>query len=162
MLSISNLNYFIGERVLFDSAQLHIKPKEKIGLIGLNGTGKTTLLRIINGEITADGGEISKRNDCSIGYLNQDLLSFQSEESIVAVAMDAFKEAVEYEIKIEHLLKELEHDHSEKLVNKLSSLQEKYESMGGYSLQSQAEEILEGVGFKTSDLHRPLAGSLPR
>lgn len=157
MLSIANLDYFIGERVLFESAQLHIKTKEKIGLIGLNGTGKTTLLRIINGEITPDSGEVSKRNDCTIGYLNQDMLSFNSEESIVAVAMDAFKEAVEYEIKIEHLLKQLEHDHSEKLVNKLASLQEKYEALGGYTLQSQAEEILEGVGFKTTDLHRPLS-----
>lgn len=157
MLSISNLDYFIGERVLFDSAQLHIKPKEKIGLVGLNGTGKTTLLRIINKEITPDAGEISKRNDCTLGYLNQDLLSFQSEESIVAVAMEAFKEAVEYEIKIEHLLKELESDYSEKLVHTLAAIQEKYESLGGYTLQSQAEEILEGVGFKTSDLHRPLS-----
>ena len=157
MLSISNLNYFIGERVLFDAAQLHIKPKEKIGLIGLNGTGKTTLLRIINGEITPDSGDISKSNDCTLGYLNQDLLSFQSEESIVAVAMGAFQEAVEYEIQIEHLLKKLETDYSEKLVNKLSTLQEKYESLGGYTIQSQAEEILEGVGFKTSDLHRPLS-----
>ena len=156
MLSISNLSYFIGERVLFESAQLHIKPKEKIGLIGLNGTGKTTLLRIINEEITPDSGEISKRNDCTIGYLNQDLLSFQSEESIVAVAMEAFKEAAEYEIKIEHLLKQLESDHSEKLLNNLAALQEKYESLDGYTLQSQAEEILEGVGFKTDDLHRPL------
>ena len=156
MLSISNLDYFIGERVLFESAQLHIKPKEKIGLIGLNGTGKTTLLRIINGEITPDSGEISKRNECTIGYLNQDLLSFQSQESIVAVAMDAFKEAVAYEIKIEHLLKQLESDYSEKLVHTLAVVQEKYESLGGYTLQSQAEEILEGVGFKTSDLHRPL------
>lgn len=157
MLSISNLDYFIGERILFESAQLHIKPKEKIGLVGLNGTGKTTLLRIINKEIIADGGEISKRNDCSIGYLNQDLLSFQSQESIVAVAMDAFKEAVEYEIKIEHLLKQLETDYSEKLVHTLAAVQEKYEALGGYTLQSQAEEILEGVGFKTSDLHRPLS-----
>ncbi len=157
MLSISNLDYFIGERVLFESAQLHIKPKEKIGLVGLNGTGKTTLLRIINKEITPDSGEISKRNDCTLGYLNQDLLSFQSEESIVAVAMEAFKEAVEYEIKIEHLLKELESDYSEKLVHTLAAIQEKYESLGGYTLQSQAEEILEGVGFKTSDLHRPLS-----
>lgn len=157
MLSISNLDYFIGDRVLFDSAQLHIKPKEKIGLVGLNGTGKTTLLRIINKEITPDAGEISKRNDCTLGYLNQDLLSFQSEESIVAVAMEAFKEAVEYEIKIEHLLKELESDYSEKLVHTLAAIQEKYESLGGYTLQSQAEEILEGVGFKTSDLHRPLS-----
>jgi len=157
MLSISNLSYYIGERILFESAQLHIKPKEKIGLIGLNGTGKTTLLRIINGEINPDSGEISKRNDCSIGYLNQDLLSFNSQESIVAVAMDAFKEAVEYEIKIEHILKQMESDYSDKLVHKLASLQEKYEAMGGYTLQSQAEEILEGVGFKTTDLHRPLS-----
>jgi ATP-binding cassette subfamily F protein 3 len=157
MLSISNLDYFIGERVLFESAQLHIKPKEKIGLVGLNGTGKTTLLRIINKEIIPDAGEISKRNDCTIGYLNQDLLSFQSEESIVAVAMDAFKEAVEYEIKIEHLIKQLESDYSEDLVHTLTTIQEKYESLGGYTLQSQAEEILEGVGFKTSDLHRPLS-----
>lgn len=157
MLSISNLSYFIGERVIFDSAQLHIKPKEKIGLVGLNGTGKTTLLRIINGEITPDKGEISKRNDCTIGYLNQDLLSLQSDESIVAVAMGAFKEAAEYEKKIEQILIELESDHSEKLLHKLTTLQEKYELLGGYTLQSQAEEILEGVGFKTTDLHRPLS-----
>ncbi len=157
MLSISNLDYFIGERILFESAQLHIKPKEKIGLIGLNGTGKTTLLRIINKEIIPDAGEISKRNECTIGYLNQDLLSFQSKESIVAVAMDAFKEAVELEIKIEHLIKQLETDYSDKLVHTLATLQEKYEALGGYTLQSQAEEILEGIGFKTSDLHRPLS-----
>ncbi len=157
MLSISNLNYFIGERVLFESAQFHIKPKDKIGLVGLNGTGKTTLLRIINGEITPDGGEVSKSNDCTIGYLNQDLLSFQSRESIVAVAMDAFKEAVAYEIKIEHLIHELESNYTEKLVHDLATAQEKYEALGGYTLQSQAEEILEGVGFKTSDLHRPLS-----
>ena len=157
MLSISNLSYFIGERIIFDSAQAHIKPREKIGLVGLNGSGKTTLLRIINGEITPDAGEVSKSNECSIGYLNQDLLSFQSNESIVAVAMEAFQEAVEYEIKIEHILKELESDHSEKLLNTLTNLQEKYEALGGYTLQNQAEEILEGVGFKTSDLHRPLS-----
>lgn len=157
MLSISNLSYYIGERIIFDSAQLHIKPKEKIGLVGLNGTGKTTLLRIIDGEITPDQGEVSKSNDCTIGYLNQDLLSHQSDESIVSVAMDAFKEAVEYERKIELLLKQLETDHSEKLLHKLTNLQEKYEMLGGYTLQNQAEEILEGVGFRTADLHRPLS-----
>jgi ATP-binding cassette, subfamily F, member 3 len=157
MLSITNLSYFLGERVLFDAAQLHIKPKEKIGLVGLNGTGKTTLLRIISGETTPDGGEISKRNDCTIGYLNQDLLSFQSDDSILSVAMGAFAEAAAYEQKIEHTLKLLETDHSEKLLIKLTSLQEKFEALGGYTLESQAEEILEGVGFKTSDLHRPLS-----
>ncbi len=157
MLSVSNLSYYIGERVILDNAQLHIKPKEKIGLVGLNGTGKTTLLRIINGEITPDAGQVSKSNECSIGYLNQDLLSFQSNESIVSIAMEAFSEAVEYERKIEHILQKLETDHSERLLHQLTTLQEKYELLGGYSLQNQAEEILEGVGFNTSDLHRPLS-----
>jgi ATP-binding cassette subfamily F protein 3 len=157
MLSISNLSYFIGERVLLDSAQLYIKPKEKIGLVGLNGAGKTTLLRIINGELTPDHGEVSRSNDCSIGYLNQDLLSFNSHESIVSVVMDAFQEAVGYERQIEQILKRLETDYSEKLLHRLTTLQERYEQLGGYTLQNQAEEILEGVGFATSDLHRQLS-----
>ncbi len=157
MLSISNLSYNIGDRIIFSNAQIHIKPKEKIGLIGLNGTGKTTLLKILNGEITPDSGEISRKKICTIGFLNQDLLSYQSEESIVAVAMEAFKETVEIEIIIEHLIKQLETDYSDNVLHRLATLQEKYEAMGGYTLQSQAEEILEGVGFKTSDLHRPLS-----
>ena len=156
MLSISNLSYFIGDRPIYDEASLHIKPKDKIGLIGLNGTGKTTLLRIINGEYNIDGGTISKSNECTIGYLNQDLLSFQSEESILAVAMQAFKEAQELEIKIETIIKKLETEYSENLVIQLTKTQEKYETIGGYSLQSKAEEILEGIGFSTDDLHRPL------
>ncbi len=156
MLSISNLNYFIGDRPIYEDASLHIKPKDKIGLIGLNGTGKTTLLRIINGEYMPDGGSVSKSNDCTIGYLNQDLLSFQSDESILAVAMQAFQEAQELEIRIEKLLKKLETDYSDSLVEQLAKTQEKYEIIGGYSLQSKAEEILEGIGFSTEDLHRPL------
>ncbi len=156
MLSISNLSYYIGDRPIYDEASLHIKPKDKIGLIGLNGTGKTTLLRIINNEYNIDGGTVSKSNDCTIGYLNQDLLSFQSDESILAVAMQAFKEAQALEIKIEKLIKKLETEYSEDLVHQLTKTQEKYETIGGYSLQSKAEEILEGIGFTTDDLHRPL------
>ena len=156
MLSISNFSYFIGDRVLFDDAQLHIKNRDKIGLVGLNGTGKTTLLKIMHNEITPDQGSVSKRNDCTVGYLNQDLLSVQSDESILSVAMEAFKDAVEYERQIETILKKLETDYDETLINKLTTLQEKYESLDGYALQSKAESILEGVGFKTTDLHRPL------
>jgi ATP-binding cassette subfamily F protein 3 len=156
MISINNLTYHLGDRVLFDNASLHIKPKDKIGLIGLNGAGKTTLLRIINGEYKPDGGDLLKSNDCTIGYLNQDLLSYQSDESILEVAMGAFEEALRLEKKIEAILKKMETDYTDDLVHKLSDAQEKYEILGGYTLQSKAEEILEGIGFKTSDLHRPL------
>lgn len=156
MLAINNLSYFIGGRTLFEDANLHIKPKDKIGLIGLNGTGKSTLLRLMVGEYSPDGGEITKSNDCTIGFLNQDLLSYQSDDSILSVAMQAFQEAVEIEKKIEKVLHKMETAYEDNLVEELSKLQEKYEVLDGYALQSKAEEILEGIGFNTEDLHRPL------
>ncbi|WKN41106.1 ribosomal protection-like ABC-F family protein [Tunicatimonas pelagia] len=156
MLAINNLSYHIGGRALYDGANLHIKPKDKIGLIGLNGTGKSTLLRLIDGEYQPDGGEITKANDCTIGFLNQDLLSFQSDDSILNVAMQAFEEALEIEHKIEKVLKKMETDYEDKLVSQLTRLQEQFEVLEGYTLQARAEEILEGIGFSTNDLRRPL------
>lgn len=156
MISVSNISYYIGGRALYENASMFIKPKDKIGLIGLNGRGKSTLLKLINGELRADSGSISKSNDCTIGFLNQDLLSYLSEDPIVTVAMEAFKEAVETQRQIEKILKKLETDYSDELVEKLTKLQEKFEHMDGYSMQAKAEEILEGIGFTTQDLHRPL------
>jgi ATP-binding cassette, subfamily F, member 3 len=156
MVSITNLSYYIGGRPLYENASMFIKPKDKIGLIGLNGRGKSTLLKLINGEYTADGGSISKSNDCTIGFLNQDLLSYQTEDAIVTVAMEAFKDAVETQRQIEHILHKLETTYSDDLVEKLTKLQEKFEHLDGYSMQAKAEEVLEGIGFSTKDLHRPL------
>ena len=78
MLSISNLSYFIGGRALYENANLHIKPKDKIGLVGQNGTGKSTLLKIIHGDYLPTTGEVQKAKDCTIGFLNQDLLDRKS------------------------------------------------------------------------------------
>jgi ATP-binding cassette, subfamily F, member 3 len=156
MISITNLSYFIGGRALYENANMFIKPKDKIGLIGLNGRGKSTLLKIINGEYTIDGGSISKSNDCTIGFLNQDLLSYQSDDAIVTVAMEAFKEAVDTQRQIETILHKLETEYSDELVEKLTTLQEKFEHLDGYTMQAKAEEVLEGIGFTTQDLHRPL------
>ena len=81
MLVINDVCYQIGSRVLYENASLHIKPKDKIGLVGLNGTGKSTLLRLIVGEITPDKGKITCSKECSLGFLNQDLLSYQTTDS---------------------------------------------------------------------------------
>jgi ATP-binding cassette subfamily F protein 3 len=156
MISITNLTYLIGGRALYENANMFIKPKDKIGLIGLNGRGKSTLLKLINGDYKPDSGSISKSNDCTIGFLNQDLLSYQSEDAIVTVAMSAFKDAVDTQRQIEAILHKLEHEYADDLVEKLSRLQEKFEHLDGYSMQAKAEEILEGIGFSTADLHRPL------
>jgi ATP-binding cassette subfamily F protein 3 len=156
MISITNLSYYIGGRALYENASMFIKPKDKIGLIGLNGRGKSTLLKLIGGEYKPDSGSISKSNDCTIGFLNQDLLSYQTEDAIVTVAMEAFKDAVDTQRQIEKTLHKLETEYTDELVDKLTRLQEKFEHLDGYSMQAKAEEILEGIGFSTSDLHRPL------
>jgi ATP-binding cassette subfamily F protein 3 len=156
MISITNLSYFVGGRALYENANMFIKPKDKIGLIGLNGRGKSTLLKLIYGELTPDSGSISKSNECTLGFLNQDLLSYQTDDSILTVAMQAFKDVVDMEREIEALIHKLEKEYREEWVEKLTRLQEKYDHLGGYGLQAKAEEVLEGIGFVTADLHRPL------
>lgn len=156
MISVSNISYFIGGRALYENASMFIKPDDKIGLIGLNGKGKSTLLKIINGDLKIDAGSVSKAKDCTIGFLNQDLLSYQTDDAILTVAMEAFKDAVDTQRQIEHVLHKLETEYSDNLVTKLTSLQEKFEHLDGYTMQSKAEEVLEGIGFSTEDLHRPL------
>jgi ATP-binding cassette, subfamily F, member 3 len=156
MIAITNLSYYLGDRALYDGASLHIKPKQKIGLIGLNGTGKSTLLRMINGEFQPDEGSISKSGDCTIGFLNQDLLSYQSDDSILSVAMQAFERQNELQVQIDKILHEMETNYRDELVDKLARVQDEFEALDGYTVQSKAEAILEGLGFTTRDLDQPL------
>src|SRR5690554_1707771 len=156
MLSINNLSYYIGGRALYENASLHIKPKDKIGLVGLNGTGKSTLLKIIAGDYQPSKGEIQKAKDCTIGFLNQDLLSYLSDDSILEVALEAFKETLSLQDEIDATLKQMETDYSEEIMHKLANLQERFEANEGYTIKSKAEEVLEGIGFSTEDLSRPL------
>jgi ATP-binding cassette subfamily F protein 3 len=156
MLTITNLSFYFGGRAIFENANLQIKPKDKIGLIGLNGKGKSTLLRIIVGEYQPDAGSISKSGDCTIGFLNQDLLSYETQDSILSVAMQAFEREVFLEKEIEKVLHEMEVNYHDDLIEKLGKLQEEFDHLGGYVIQSKAEEILEGLGFKTEELHKPL------
>ena len=156
MLSITNLSFYFGGRALYREANLHIKPKDKIGLIGLNGTGKSTLLRLIDGEYLPDEGSLSKSGDCTVGFLNQDLLSYQTDDSILSVAMQAFEQENKLQKQIDAVLHEMEINYHDNLIDKLTRLQEHFDALGGYTIQARAEEILEGLGFKTSELERPL------
>jgi len=156
MLSINNLSFYFGSRPLYQNANLHIKPKDKIGLVGANGTGKSTLLRIIMGEYQPDEGNISKSGDCTIGFLNQDLLSYVTEDSILTVAMEAFERENAIQKNIDRVIHEMETNYRDELVDKLARFQDEFEALDGYNMQTKTEEILEGLGFSTSDLQRPL------
>ncbi len=156
MLTLNELSFDFGGRYLYKDVNWQIKPGERIGLVGQNGTGKSTLLRIITGEYTPSEGSLSKAKDCTIGFLNQDLLSYESEESIYHVALQAFDKALKLQTEIDDILAKMEFDHSEEILNLLGEKQEAFEALDGYNIQFKTEEILEGLGFKTSDLKRPL------
>ena len=156
MIAINNLTFEIGARALYDEANWHIKPGEKIGLIGANGTGKTTLLKIIVGDYKPTSGTISMAKDLTMGYLNQDLLSYSSDKTIVHVAMEAFERQNQLHDEIENLLKKLETDYTEDLLHKLSDKQHEFELLDGYNIEYKAREILAGLGFSDSDCARKL------
>lgn len=157
MISINNLTFEIGARALYDEANWHIKPGDKTGLIGANGTGKTTLLKLIVGEYTPTSGSISMAKDIKIGYLNQDLLSYQSDKSILHVAMEAFERQNQLHTEIEKLLHKLETDYSDELLHKLSDKQSEFEALDGYTIEFKAHEILAGLGFSEADQKRTLS-----
>jgi len=155
MIALTDIGFEFGGRFLYRNANWHIKPNERIGLIGLNGTGKSTLLRIIDGEYSLTEGTMSKPKDLSIGFLNQDQLSFDSEECILNVAMTAFAEALRLEKEIEEIIVQLETDHSDEIIQKLSDKQEAFEQYDGYNIRHKTEKILEGLGFTTTQLAQP-------
>jgi ATP-binding cassette subfamily F protein 3 len=155
MISINNISFEFGGRYLYNQASWHIKPGERIGLIGMNGTGKSTLLRVINGEYQVSEGSIAKPRGLTIGFLNQDQLSFETEDTILNVAMGAFERALQLEKEIEEVLHKMEHDHSDEIINLLSDKQHEFEQLDGYNLHHKTEKVLEGLGFTTEQLTQP-------
>jgi ATP-binding cassette subfamily F protein 3 len=128
----------------------------KIGLVGLNGTGKSTLLRLISGEYELREGVMSKANNMKIGFLNQDLLSVEYKESVRDVVLSGREDLVKLDLEIQRLLKEIETDYDERRLNQLGEAQELFGQLGGYDWQAQGEKILEGLGFPTEWLGKPL------
>lgn len=157
MLALTDFSFEFAGRYLYRNANWHIKPNEKIGLVGLNGTGKSTLLRLISGEYELREGQMSKSNHMKIGFLNQDLLSVEFDESVRDVVLSGREDLVKLDTEIHQLLKEIETNYDdEQRLNRLGEVQEQFGQIGGYDWQSQGEKILEGLGFPTDWLGRPL------
>src|SRR6266498_3322739 len=155
LVGLNNVTFEFGARVIVQDATWHIQPGERIGLIGYNGTGKSTLLKLIVGEYQPSSGSVERSRDTTIGYLHQDLLSFDTNDSILEVAMGAFERVKKLEKEIETLGKELEQTSDEKLLHKYSDKLHELETLGGYTIHHKTEEVLQGLGFANSDLQRP-------
>lgn len=164
LAGLQNVTFEFGARVIVEDATWHIQPGERIGLIGYNGTGKSTLLRLLVGEYLPSKGSVERSRTTSIGYLHQDLLSFDTSDSILQVALGAFEKVLQLEKEIEELGKELELEHSspstdagrgEVLLHQYSDKLHELETLGGYSIHHRTEEVLQGLGFTNAELSRP-------
>lgn len=155
LAGLQNVTFEFGARVIVQDATWHIHPGERIGLIGYNGTGKSTLLKVLVGEYLPSRGTVERSRGTSIGYLHQDLLSFDTNESIVEVAMHAFDKAKALEKELDKLAKDLETNSSDELLDLYSHKLHEFEEAGGYVMQHKTEEILQGLGFENSALQRP-------
>ncbi|MFZ9387315.1 MAG: ATP-binding cassette domain-containing protein [Chitinophagaceae bacterium] len=155
LAGLQNVTFEFGARTIVEDATWHIQPGERIGLIGYNGTGKSTLLKLLVGEYQPSGGTVERSRSTTIGYLHQDLLSFDTNESILQVALGAFERVLQLEKEIEDLGKELERTGDEKTLHEYSDRLHELETLGGYSIHHRTEEVLQGLGFSNSDLQRP-------
>ena len=156
LAGLQNVTFEFGARTIVRDATWHIHPNERIGLIGYNGTGKSTLLKVFAGELKPSEGTVERSRNTTIGYLHQDLLSFDTSESILEVALHAFDRVKKIEKELEAATKALEantEDHD--LLIKYSDLLHELEEAGGYDVQYKTEEVLQGLGFSNADLQRP-------
>ena len=155
LLGLQNVTFEFGARVIVEDATWHIQPNERIGLIGYNGTGKSTLLKVFTGQYLPSAGTVEKSRDTTIGFLHQDLLSFDTDDSILQVALGAFENVLKLEKEIEAIGIELEQNSDEELAHKYGDKLHELEILGGYSIHHKSEEILQGLGFANADLQRP-------
>ena len=156
LIGLQNVTFEFGARVIVEDATWHIQPGDRIGLIGYNGTGKSTLLKVLVGEYTPSRGSVEKGKDTTIGYLHQDLLSFDTNDTITEVALGAFERVRQVEKEIETLGHELEKDpeNNDLLIRYTDALHE-LDVLDGYNIHHKAEEVLHGLGFSNEDLTRP-------
>ena len=162
MIQVQNISLSFGGQVLFSNLSWTLKPGLRTGLIGPNGAGKSTLLKIITGELQPDSGSIAMSSSTSVGYLKQDVHERESEDTVIDVAMEAFKHVLSLQEREEEITTELGHaDHTDpgylKLLEELDNVHTKLNAQEVHLTRPRAETVLMGLGFSADDLERPLS-----
>ncbi len=159
MVSINHINLGFGGQKLLEDISFQINKGDRIGLVGNNGIGKTTLLKIIIGAQLPDSGTIEKPTGLTIGYLSQQM-KFADSKTLFNEVKTAFLQIMGLEKKasrIEHELKGSDDHHSEeylKLIGRLSDINTQIELLGAAKINEQIEKTLFGLGFELGDLIR--------
>ena len=159
MLNIHNLSISFQGEYLFKEITFKLGLGDRIGLIGKNGAGKSTMLRILSKEQEADTGQIAADKNLKIGFLKQDI-DFDFGKTVLEESYEAFKEIKACESKLEAINTQLaertdyESEAYHQLMVDLNEVQHQYEILGGYNYQGETEKILQGLGFKREDFNK--------
>jgi len=159
MITISNVYVQYGDRILLNRVNLVIQEKEKVGLVGRNGAGKSTLLKIIAGEQGPQDGDVSRPSDSTLGFLHQEM-ELPMGRTVLEEALTAFEETRRMEERIAEITTEIgertdyESEAYQDLLIELSSLNERFQLLGGATMEADAERVLQGLGFRHEDMHR--------
>ena len=156
ILSLDNVTKTFGERVLFKDVCMRVAARDRVALVGPNGSGKTTLLEIIARRQDADEGGVTFAKDAVVGYLEQEAIEMGG-RSVLDEALTAAEHVTSLQHRI-HLLEEQiaeadEADHAP-LLAEYGRIRDRFESMGGYTVEAEARAVLGGLGFKESDFGR--------
>jgi ATPase subunit of ABC transporter with duplicated ATPase domains len=155
VISLANICKQYGRQVLFVDASFQLNPGEKVGLVGPNGSGKTTIFRLIAGEESAEDGEVSVPKRTTIGYFRQDVEEM-SGRSVLDEVIAGSGRLGELHHELEALQRDLadpdKADDLDRLLARFGEVQEEYEHLGGYALESQAREVLHGLGFQDASI----------
>jgi len=141
---------------IFTGISLMVKTGDKIGLIGNNGVGKTTLFRILLGELSADTGELARTKGIRIGYLPQEV-RFDKSCTLLDEVTDAFSHLIEIKKRIEELESIIVSGADKAILAEYGQLQERFDREGGFIYQSRIEDVLTGLGFLVEEFQKPLS-----
>ena len=161
MLNLSNLTIRLGGNDIIKNVNFQLNPGNRVGLIGRNGVGKSTLLKAINGEIEVAEGQISILKNQRIGYLKQDI-DFEGGTSVLEETYKAFDTIKKLEKQLADIETELatrtdfESASYLELLDNYHHLQEQFQLAGGYNYQGEAEKVLKGLGFNAQDFNQPV------
>ena len=160
MIQLSSAGKHFGSKTLFEELNWVVGPRERVGLVGGNGTGKSTLLKILAGMETLDEGSLSAAKDTTTGYLPQDGLSL-SGRTVTEECLSVFGHLLDIEKEMEaltHKMAELDPKSNEydKVADRYHRLETEFQRRDGYSLEAQVGAVLNGLGFSREDAARPV------
>ncbi|MEJ5241743.1 MAG: ABC-F family ATP-binding cassette domain-containing protein [Anaerolineales bacterium] len=155
LLQVTGLAKAYGGRDLFRNVTFDLPPRARYGLIGPNGCGKTTLLRILIGEEEASAGEIRRARNLRLGYLPQEA-DFHSDQSLWEFARRALADLLAQQEELHRLEEAMARAPDPALFERYARLQESFERRGGYTWEARIRYVLDGLGFREEEYHLPL------